>query len=239
MKKLFLLLVVAASAAYAEMKVAENLDPIEEALAKCDKQTLVLLDLGDTVINAKDPALHSAHNEWKSAWFKREYPNMTRAERLRLNKAIRSDMSVWMLLDSKWPALIKAAKAKGAKVFALTKQQVDPSLEGLTKAATLHFGLEFDEIIETDAPLKGPVLEEYLQTASLPGKIIFVDDKKEQITSVHDACVKKGIPCTAIQITAFTKEPPLNKEIGEIQLRTLATEHRWIPQEVLEKRTQP
>ncbi len=65
MKKLFLLLVVAASAAYAEIKVAENLDPIEEALAKCDKQTLVLLDLGDTVINAKDSALHSAHNEWK------------------------------------------------------------------------------------------------------------------------------------------------------------------------------
>jgi hypothetical protein len=86
-----------------------------------------------------------------------------------------------------------------------------------------------DGVIKTEAALKGPVLKEILQKLpKLFNKIIFVDDREEQIQSVESHCCDMGIACIAFHYVPFQQSPPLNERIAEYQLKTLVNEYRWI-----------
>lgn len=229
----------------ADIHVVDSLSPIENALEDCGSKTLIILDVGETLMTARDAVLHPEHKEWKKKWFKRHFPRMSREEQVDIIQIIRSDESIWELVDEAWPDLIMNAQRQGAKVLVLTKNTVDPKLKGLTAKRLIHLKVpikdDFPElkssksyvysrgVIETEAPLKGPVLIEVLKKLSFePEKILFVDDRFEQIKSVDEACRKMQIPCLAFHLIAMKKNHLFNEKIADYQFKTLVKERRWV-----------
>lgn len=170
---------------------------------------------------------------------------MTREEAITLFKDVTSNAKNWNLLDSNWPSFITGIQTRNLKVIAFTRVFVDDSLKGLSVNTLKEFGLPIkddlsaltsghtfeyaDGIIETEAPLKGPVLKEVL--AQLPKEfeqIIFVDDREEQIRSVEQTCRELRIPCVAFHYVPSKETPKLNEKIADYQLKTLVHEHRWV-----------
>lgn len=227
----------------AEIRVADSLQPVAEALEQTTDETLTLLDVGGTLITANDAVLQEAHEEWKRAWFRKHVPGMTRKGAVMSIAIVRGDPAVWHSTDPEWLSIL--SKANG-KVCALTKMTVDPILAGMTEARLREHGFIFQDwfpgltgetfvyangIIETEAKLKGPVLKEVLSKLEvLPKKILFVDDRMDQIESVHEACRDLGIECLAIHLTAFKNYAELDEKVADLQLHTLVAEKRWMPE---------
>jgi predicted phosphatase len=232
MKKWILFLLLAfCKLLLADIHVVDSLSPIESALEDCDSKTLLILDAGETLMTARDAVLHPEHNDWKQRWFKKHFPRMSREEQVALIQIVRSDGSIWELVDDAWPDLIADAQNRGAQVLVLTKNTVDPKLKGLTAMRLIHLGLPIknDSVIETEAPLKGPVLIEVLKQLSFqPEQIIFVDDRLEQIKSLDEACRQAQIPCIAFHLIAMQKTHLFNEKIADYQFKTLVKERRWV-----------
>ncbi len=226
---------------YAEIRTTETLDPIICECEKSDSDTLVLLDIGGTLLAFKDPILHKAHEKWTKEWFHKNYPNITKEETVQLVRVVEAAHTNWELIDAAWPQAITQAQAKGVKVVALTKVL---GLHGERSKMLAAFGISLkndlpelssgelfayhEGVIETEAPLKGPVLDELLEhIAKKPKKIIFVDDRLEQIKSIDESCLAHAIPCLAFHYTATIQEPALDPVISDYKLHTLVKEHRW------------
>lgn len=225
-----------------------SLEPIYQELGHCDEKSLVLLDVGGTLLEFKDPVLHTCHEEWKSAWFRKNCPNLTKEDKVSFVRIIEEGKENWRLVD-KWPDLIAWAHRQQIKVMAFTKVTMDPSLADVRIAKLAHFNLVFGNalpeleaggnlftyshgVIQTGAKLKGPVLQEVLQKIKdLPTKIIFVDDRKEQVESVEQACQEAKIPCACFHYTAAEIVQPLDESVAAYQLQTLVQERRWVPAE--------
>lgn len=231
------------SVGYAEIHTAFNLDPIEKEIQNSPKETIVFLDIGNTLLGYPDAILLPDHAAWKNNWFQKHCPNIAIEEIIKLVGIIDGHI---MLTDTFWPELIKKAQDKGSKVIAFTIVMIkDPSFKGTISAGLLNKGLpikddlrvlcsedlyEYDRgVIATDAPLKGPVLKKVLsQVFPLPEKIIFVDDRLDQIKSVDDVCIELGIPCVAFNYKRFETVPELDEKIADYQLSTLVKEHHWV-----------
>jgi hypothetical protein len=230
----------------AKIQVVDSLKPIELELAKCSEDTLVLLDIGGTLLMHKDAILDAKHEEWKRKWFARHYPNSTRDDIVSSVRVVESAFENWKLVDEKWPLVISKAQQNNAKVVALTKVIVDPTLKKLRPENLKRQGVllkddlrglaqgnfyEYAEgIIETEAKLKGPVLLELLpKLKDRPTKIIFVDDRLEQVRSVEEACQALKIPCVGFHYTASKKHvAELDEKVADYQLHTLMKEGRWV-----------
>jgi hypothetical protein len=250
MKKMITLLAMtcASIAGYAEIRTVDSLKPIEEELSVSGKETLVLLDIGHTLMEHNDAVMDPRNDDWKRAWFQKNYPVPRRDSRIATARAVESAIENWHLVDKRWPEVIVNAQAKGMKVVALTKVIVDPSLQGLRNKNLKNLGvflkddlnglpsgqtyLYADGVIETEAPLKGPILKEiFPRLAERPAKIVFVDDRIEQAQSIEAACKEAGIPCIAFHYTAYQKVVrEFDEAVAEFQLRTLLDEQRWIPE---------
>ncbi len=231
--------------AHADIQKATTLFPIANEIENSPNGTVVLLDIGGTLLAYYDAVLHTAHEDWKRDWFQTHCPNLSKEEKINLIRIVEGNVNNWKLLDAKWPWLIQKAQTHGAKVVAFTKVVMDHSLKG-TRATKLHaLGLpikndlselssgqlyEYAEgVIETEALLKGPVLKEvFSRLAAKPEMIIFVDDRLEQINSVFETCEELDIPCTAFQYVAFSQPPQLDEKIAHYQLSTLLNEKRWV-----------
>jgi hypothetical protein len=232
-------------AGYAEIRTASSLEPIQQEIESSSKETLVLLDVGGTLLAYPDAVLHPSHEAWKYQWFQTHRPNISREERIILDRVVLGTLGSWKLLDAEWPEVIIQAQSHGVKIVAFTKVALDPSIRG-SRAKTLQsLGIPFkndlpelskglsyeytDGIIETEHQLKGPVLEEILSSLTiLPGKIIFVDDRMKQIQSVDAMCRELEISCVAFHYVPSATPPQLNEKIADYQLNILVHEHRWI-----------
>ncbi|HSX03240.1 MAG TPA: DUF2608 domain-containing protein [Rhabdochlamydiaceae bacterium] len=240
--------------AFTEIRTADSLDPIEKELNICGSETLALLDIGDTLLQHKDAVMDKKNDEWKRAWFKEHYPPLSRADYVALVGIVENASENWKLVDPLWPSLIKKAQSKEIKVVAFTKTVVDPSLEGVRSRNLKDHGIllknelkgfdsgnlyhyDNDGVIETEAPLKGPVLKELIgHFSSHPKKIIFVDDRLEQIQSVDEFCKEAGISCIAFHFTAGKKSVlSFNETVAAYQLKLLVEERRWISESDAQK----
>jgi hypothetical protein len=228
---------------YAEIHTAFNLAPIEKEIQNSPKETIVFLDIANTLLGYPDAILLPDHAAWKNDWFQKHCPNITKEEIIKLLWIIDGHI---MLTDTYWPELIKKAQNQGSKVIAFTIVMIkDPSFKGTISAGLLDKGLpikddlpelcsedlyEYDRgVIATDASLKGPVLKKVLSQVSIRAeKIIFVDDRFDQIKSVDDVCIELGIPCIAFHYKRFKTVPELDEKIADYQLSTLVKEHRWV-----------
>ncbi len=243
MKKLLVML-AALSVSFANVQTIHSLAPIELEIEKIPADTLILLDIGGTLLSCPDAVVHSAHESWIRDWFQKLCPQLSKEEKIALVRIVED---TFRLLDTKWPQLIQKMQDQGAKVIAFTKVMMDPSLKGIRAAKIRALGLsikndlpelslgqyyEYAEgVIETGAALKGPVLEEVLSHLSdIPKMIIFVDDRIEQINSVHEKCSELNIPCTAYHYVPFAP-PELDEKIAHYQLTTLLNEKRWVSEQ--------
>lgn len=240
-----------AIAGHAEIRVVDSLTPIQAELDNCGSETLVLLDVGGTLITKPDAVLYKEHSPWKEEWYKRHYPNQPQDEALKLTRILEGTPKNWKIVDSSWPKLITKAQSSGAKVVAFTKIWMHPFIFGYHSTNLPTFGIILHDelsglasgksfryaggIIET-GNVKGPALEEFIAKLAalpekLPKRIVFVDDSLEQIESVDSACQKLNIPCVAFHYITYQIAPPLDEAIADCQLRTLSKEHRWISED--------
>lgn len=244
--KWLLLFLAFTSTLTAEIRELRTLDPLAEELKRCHEKDLVLLDIGGTLLMPRDAVLQPVHEAWKKEWFARNYPNITRSEMISYVLVVHQEESGWELANAEWPKLITEAQARGIRVAAFTKLYIDPSLRGFcTKhlqlcgislrdaLPELACGSSFEYaagVIQTDAKLKGPVLAEVLsKLPEHPKRILFVDDRLEQLQSVESTCDSLLIPYIGFHFKAQHAAAPLHPEVADKQLRTLVTEHRWIP----------
>jgi len=245
---IFTFLLLFAKLGYAEIRSVDSLKPIQEALQESDQDTLLLLDIGGTILAYPDAVLHAAHAEWKRAWFQRNCQNMTREEKSILSQIVENNPKSLQLLDPDWPTLISSAQVKGVKTAAFTKGICSSLLKGVCADRLKSLSISFkkglteippgktyaycDGIIETEADLKGPVLQELLlRIPKRPTKLIFVDDKEEQVQSINSVCREAGIPCIAFHYLRNHAVPPLDTVIADLQLRTLVEKKRWLSEE--------
>ncbi len=232
-------------AGYAEIRAASSLEPIHQEIANSPKETLVLLDVGGTLLAYPDAVLHPAYEAWKQDWFQTHCPAVSRAEKIAFDRIVLGNLDKWELLDARWPEVVVQAQEHGVKVVAFTKIAMDPSTRGSRARILLALGIPFKNdlpelsvghlyqyaqgVIETECQLKGPVLKEILSSLTTrPEKIVFVDDRYKQIKSVDDTCRELEIPCAAFHYVPISDVPQLNEKIADYQLSTLVHEHRWV-----------
>jgi len=230
---------------YAAIQTVSSLGPIQQEIVNSPKETLVLLDVGGTLLEYPDAVLYPFNESWKYHWFQTHFPTISREEKIALDRIILGTLGNWKLLDARWPEVVVQAQAHGAKVVAFTKVAMDPSKRGARAQILRVLGIPFKNdlpelskghsyeyaqgVIETEYQLKGPVLKEILSgIKTCPEKIIFVDDRMNQIKSVNETCCKLEIPCTAFHYIPITNNLPLNEIIADYQLSTLVHEHRWV-----------
>ncbi|MES2344643.1 MAG: DUF2608 domain-containing protein [Chlamydiota bacterium] len=230
---------------YAEIRTASFLEPIQQEIANSPRETLVLLDVGGTLLAYPDAILHPSHEAWKYEWFQTHCPNISREEKIAFDRIILGTLGKWELLDARWPEVVVQAQDLGIKVVAFTKVAMDPSIRGSRAQILRVLGIPFKNdlpelsqgalyeyaggVIETECQSKGPVLKEVLSGLTTPlKKIIFVDDRTKQIQSVDDTCCELEIPCTAFHYVPMASAPELNEKIADYQLSILVHEHRWV-----------
>lgn len=253
MKRILLLitLLTAASTAHAGILITSDLTAIEKEIESCDQNSLVLLDIGGTLLIPKDASFHPQYQEWSKDWIRAHYPNLTQAEVVKCTKTFESSQEAWRLVNPEWIKLVNLGQKQGVKIVAFTKVHRDTSLVGTRALNLANHGLKMRDclpelttnssfaysqgVIETEADLKGPVLTEILaQLPWKPSKIIFVDDRLSQVQSVDTACKQAGIPCLGFHYTeGKNNPPPFNEENVKYQLRVLIEEDRWIPEETI------
>jgi hypothetical protein len=245
------------SAVHAEIQIATSLEPIEQEIENSPKKTLMLIDVGGTLLAYPDAVLHPDHETWKYQWFQAHCPALSKEDKIRFDRIVLTTLGSWKLHDDRWPELITQAQRHAIKVVAFTKVALDPSTRGSRAQILRDLGIPFNNdlpelskgqsyeyaqgVIETEYQLKGPVLKEILSNlATRPEKIIFVDDRMKQIKRVDETCLELNIPCVAFHYIPTPKGPPLNEKIADYQLSTLVQESRWVPDEearrALEKR---
>jgi len=116
---LALMFFISAHAALAEITTTSTLTPIELAIQQADSETLVIFDVDDVLITAKDQILQPAHHKF--------------AQKLEENLESRHSESeaqilwsiIWLtrvndLVDPQMVSLMNEAQGKGLKVMALT-----------------------------------------------------------------------------------------------------------------------
>jgi hypothetical protein len=247
MKKtgLILAVLVWVTAAIAEVREVSSVESIYQEVSQSDEQTLILLDVGGTLLCRPDPVFHKEHEKWRVAWFQRNYPDLSLDEWTALWNVVEESNNSWSLMD-KWPNLIEQAHCRKIKVAAFTKVLMDPSFLDARVNQLAHFGLDVQDelpelapggdqftyirgVILTGEKLKGPVLQEVLKKLKhRPSKILFADDRKEQIESVEKTCLEEGIPFIGFHYTPLDTVPPLDESVAEYQLQTLIKERRWV-----------
>ena len=230
---------------YAEIQTVSSLEPIQQEILNSPKETLVLLDVGGTLLAYPDAVQHPSHEAWKYNWFQTHCPNISKEEKIALDRIILGTLHKWKLLDVLWPELIVQAQNHGVKIVAFTKVALDPSQRGSRAKILQNIGIPFkndlqelskgllyeyaEGVIETEQQLKGPVLREILSSLNArPKKIIFVDDRIKQIKSVDEMCSELKISCTAFHYVPAIDVPQLNEKIADYQLYTLVHERRWV-----------
>lgn len=232
-------------AGYAEIRTASSLEPIRREIAESPKETLVLLDVGGTLLTYPGAVLHPSHDAWRYEWFHTHHPNLSKEEKISLDRIVLATLGAWQLLDAGWPEVVIEAQDHGVKVVAFTKVALDPSISASRADMLRRIGIPFKDdlpelsrgnsyeysqgVIETECRLKGPVLEEILSSLTMrPEKIVFVDDRVNQIKSVDDACRDLEIPCVAFHYVPEATAPTLDEKIADYQFSTLVHERRWV-----------
>ena len=78
---------------------------------------------------------------------------------------------------------------------------------------------------------KGMVLKDILQKLNYyPKKIIFIDDKIQNLYSVQNACNMLKIPFQGFHYTAikYLPIPNINQKLERLRFKILENEHRWV-----------
>lgn len=233
-----------------------NVAAIQWASESMPENSLIIFDVGNVLLANTDTVLGFKYRHWMKEWFDREAPEIDKNTWRALGAIVDREAKM-NLVHPALPAIISHSK-ENATVIALSKffcgPSGDSSFEEHRLAVLKNAGINFDEpfpnasgwnhkelqatyskgLIQTEAPLKGPVLKAFLEQISWrPTAILFIDDRRDQCDSITATLKELGIPALCIQYTeAIDRIQPLDPAIADLQLRTLVNEKRWISDEV-------
>lgn len=234
-----------------------NIAAIQWASELMPEDSLIIFDVGNVLLLHKDVVLSFKYRHWVKEWFDLKAPEVDK-NAWRVLSGVIDRQAEMMLVNPLLPSLINEAK-KHATVIALSKfwcgaSDENTSFEEHRLTSLKNVGINFEDpfpnainwhskeleatysngLIQTEAPLKGPVLKAFLQHIGWqPKAILFIDDRKDQCDSILTITEELGIPTLCIHYTeAIDQNLPLDVKVADIQLRTLVNEKRWISDEV-------
>lgn len=221
---------------------------MSDILQSVEDSTLVLFDVDETLIHSRTMLGSQKARYFLNAHFKLK--NLSLAQREGLFWKVVKAVPV-KLVEPYTADLINGLKSKkNVTVLGLTARgcvphdDTDPK-SNFTAHQLKSVNIDFSEhlhlydlkdhsskklvfrdgIIFTEGRLKGGDLKAFLAFAGLSvDKVIFVDDKLEQVNAVNEAMEKKGILCDCYHYTHLVVNPPkFDSETILIQLDHLLT----------------
>lgn len=213
---------------------------IKDILPSVEAFTLVLFDVDDTLL---DSTMSLNSGRWIK-YYHQTTPSLCPDQQSLLDclKSYVTKHIPVKTVEVRTPEIVKELqKREGVSVFALTARSAlamekDESLS-LPQLRSLGFDFEqtkasdelaalpsfYRGIIFTSGNWKGKHLQQIMEQAHVcPNKVVFIDDKLEQVQSVDSAMQEWGIPCDAFWYRRAEKEhPQFELRIAIIQLHHL------------------
>ena len=231
---------------------------IQEELANADSNTLVIFDVDDVLITYNDMVLRPCGmrflpTSWKNIDPK-EIPYLI-SIMLNEGKIILVDPSAPQLINNLEGRGVKAIALTAARTgkFGVIESMEDWRLKVLKqfnidfsgsfpKTQTIYFGdgakkeknysLFKDGILflGDEEATKGSLLVQFLEKIQWkPKKVLFIDDKMSQVTSVETALNEAKIPFQGYQYRGAEQLPgKLDAQVAEVQFSVLRKEHKWL-----------
>ncbi len=231
--------------------------PIHEAVRHYDSNSLILFDIDNVLLTHSDMIFNLPEKERKP-FIDRLAAHHTPDEMNRFESLVWLN-SPEQLLDPRMKRLIHDVQCRQIPVIALTKAGTGqwgyiPCSEEFRADALKKVGIDFspsfqnvkrisfDEfkverppvftrgVLCTGKVSKGDTLRAFLKrTGFHPTRILFVDDLRENLTSVEEACQELGIAFEGFELTEVLETPILlDRELLEFQMRVLEQENRWL-----------
>jgi len=235
---------------------------IQELLKKVDKDTLVLININDTIITPKSKMFRYNNN------FYRTFIEDLYAISSYHSAAETAIANIWtqrqmMLVEPNWPAFITQLKATGAMVFGFVKippacklvkdfeewqhNQIQQFKINFTSKINGKEIIKFDPtdfkspsfykgIIFTNAPTKAYILREFIEITRIePLKIIIFENTKQELKEIDKFLTTVNVDYFAIEYTAAAQILGSPKaEVGKFQIKTVTNSGKWLEDEVAE-----
>lgn len=219
---------------------------------------LVIFNVENVLLMHKDAVLNSKYKPWIKEWFNREAPKIDQNTVKSLLGIVDCEAEM-ILVNNSIPSIVNESKQQST-VIALCKLCCDPENSAFQKqpiSLLKNFEINLEEpfpeaagwhldesrttysdgIIQTQAPLKGPILKAFLQHLNwTPKALLFIDGRKEQCESIVTTAKELRIPILCIHYTEAMDHTHLNPTIANLQLQTLVKEQRWINDETAQQK---
>jgi len=205
----------------------------EIKLEQIQKDSLILIDIGGTLLQHNCPLSYKKHKSWVEQWCMENASHLSADEIKTLILQIKNENDSWVLTDSDWPLFIEKAKLRGASVVAFSKLVpiADIRQKRLARIKALSIELSNDlslergtaflyekGVIEIRSNLKGSCLKEVIGSLKqIPSQIVCIENEEEQIKSIEEVCLDLDIPCLSFHYTG-AKIPDLNPELADKKL---------------------
>ena len=241
---------------------AYNVSDLYEVFKDVPQDTFIFIDIDDTIITPVSHAFRTKSpyktmiDELKAS--PHLFPNHER-----ILSAWRLQRKV-MLTDTSWPALLESLRRK-YKTFALTKMEsghvgnissmeewrytelqelnifFTPELKDSAKIQEKLFhknrsGIFWKGIFITGSLKKSDVLEAIF-SYHIPEKVIFIDDREDQIEDVANACTRHAISFVGILYKGVSQIPgQTNHRLADFQKKYLLEKEIWLEDEEAQKK---
>lgn len=256
MKKILPLLIISTFAACEDKEKKATIittnshEIILENLQTIHKNTIVVFDCDDTLIRFKDAVLQSKNDKFIQ---KRLLTSKTKDESFLRKKGTVLLNAERTLVHHKLPEIVKNIQ-NNAKTLVITaaKEQncgvirsvIDWRIDDLKKFGfyfgeswpnlhkkELKKGIWFDQgIVFSNGIPKSKAFQMFLEYSEFtPQKVVFIDDKRENVEDMKTFCQKKGFEFLGVHyIEAFKNESRFSEEIATFQLNYLQKHDIWL-----------
>lgn len=203
-----------------------NLEPLFDDVSHATSKTLVLFDVDDTLIVARDMVLRGPAESFLRNLVAPYIQTSSKEKFHRLFSIILLEREI-SLINPQSLSLIQSFQNKGSKVICLTalkpgQMGLIPSMEAWRKNELKSLGFNFQKafpriqelhfeeysslthppvfykgILASGSATKGEALKSFLNKCDfIPDQVIFVDDKRYQLESVENVLLSLNIPFT-------------------------------------------
>jgi histidinol phosphatase-like enzyme len=256
---LLLILSVYTKFALAEIIETTDFSAIETYLQAADSDTLVIFDIDEVIIETTDAILKPQHKKHFLKFEEELSERYSKEQALYLRSIIYDEENI-KLVQEKILNTLNDLQNRNVKTIAITYIATGPrgriaKFEDWGLARLTKLDIDFSKLnnlkdhkyseipSKYGVPLtkngvtftalaeKGVLLDAILKHNNIkPRKIIFIDDKLNNLKSVESTCNNLNIPFIGIQYTAVinSKEWKFNEEIARMQFKILEKDYKWL-----------
>ncbi|MDR2737544.1 MAG: DUF2608 domain-containing protein [Puniceicoccales bacterium] len=238
----------------------DTIDDIAREVVVAGKSVLFAFDCDEVLTTLSEQIWKQPGCQFLSEWCKRNIPNVSEQEIYDVATSILVS-SENFLVNQEMPRLVRDLKSKKARAVVLTALSTkpvasvnNPMLWRVETLRSLGYNFrkfwprlrdrcftEFDcryppayssGVVCCGNTPKGASLEAFLGHANVrPGKVVFIDDKIENVEDVGATCKRNGIEFSGIEYHGAKNsesQGPFSEKILEYQLATLLEKKIWI-----------